>query len=57
VPKTPALSEWGIDKNLACYTAPMVFVVQEREGPGNRAVDKEFRPPDIPRGKYIGEAV
>jgi hypothetical protein len=35
----------------------MVFVVQEREGPGNRAMDKEFRPPDIPRGKYIGEAV
>ena len=28
--KKPGCQKWGIDKNLACYTAPMVFVVKQR---------------------------
>ena len=28
--KKPGCQKWGIDKILACYTAPMVFVVKQR---------------------------
>jgi len=33
LPKNPALSEWGIDKNLACYTAPWCSSSKNGRGP------------------------
>jgi hypothetical protein len=49
--KKPGCQKWGIDKILACYTAPMVFVVKQRTPLGVREMVSAPQTNGLPEGE------